>query len=306
MPSALLEHQHELTTEDGSVSLVFGTQDTTYLTTSHPVITGSDGPNGDVARVREDGMALGEDFLAGKTVAFEISVLTDRADNPAQAGSDALNALEGLWRNRELRNRATKYAILRSCIGGRTRRAYGRPRRYDEVAGNMTNRGITPVVCDFTVPDATWYDDEETELSIPLAASTGSGLTSPLVTPLVTSSVSATTAALTSGGSKPTWPVVTFHGPCADPRVRFNTGLVIALTETIAAGESITVDPRPWQRVVTQTSDGANKAGSLTYDTPPMRQMFLDPGTYEVIYTATDSSGSSWCSVKWRNAYARW
>ena len=96
-------------------------------------------------------------------MAFEISVLTDRDDDPLRAGSDALNEFESAWKNRELRNRATKYAILRSCVGGRVRRAYGRPRRYDEVAGNMTTRGNTPIVCDFIVPDATWYDDEETD-----------------------------------------------------------------------------------------------------------------------------------------------
>jgi hypothetical protein len=305
MPTALLEHQHEVTNEDASVSLVFGTTGTTYLTTTQPVISGSTGTTGDVGRVREDGMSLGEDYSSGKTAAFDLAVLTDDADNPTQAGSDALSDLERLWRTPGFRNGSGKYAILRSMVGGRTRRAYGRPRRYDEVAGNLTIKGVTPVLCDFFVPDGTWYDDDESTVTIPIIASIISGLVAPLVTPLTTTTAVITSQGGTIGGKLPTWPVITFHGPVTNPKVRFNGGLTVAINTVIASGQSVTVDTRPWQRTVLR-DDGASLAGAFTWDTPPMRHMALDPGVYDITFTGQDLSGTAWCSVAWRGAYSRW
>jgi hypothetical protein len=53
-------------------------------------------------------------------------------------------------------------------------------------------------------------------------------------------------------------------------------------------------------------NDGANLAGSLTWETPPMRRMKLDPGVYDVSMSGVDATGTSWCSVTWRSAYPRW
>lgn len=306
MPTELLEHQHELTTEDEALSFVFGTGDTGYLTTAYPVISGSDGQNGDVARVREDGLSLGEDFTGGKTVAFEVSVLTDYEDNPTMAGSDALALFEAVWKSRALRDQPTKYAILRSMVGGRVRRAYGRPRRYDELAGNLTRKGVTPVVCDFMVPDSTWYDDEEQSTTVSMLASVSSGLIAPLITPLTTTAISTTSSGLTVGGKAPTWPVMTFNGPIENPVLRFNGDLTIGLNLTLGSGESVTVDPRPWRRVVYRVSDGANRAGSLNWDTPAMRHMVLPPGVYDAVLDGRDATGTATCEIRWRPAYPRW
>jgi hypothetical protein len=305
MATVLLEDQHEVINEDESVSLVFGTADTGYLTTTYPVINGGDDRSGDVGRVREDGLSLGEDYKGGKTVSFEVSVLTDGEADPTLAGSDALATFEAVWRNQKFRNSSTAYAVLRSVVGGRTRRAYGRPRRYDEVVGNLTKKGVTPVVCDFLVPDGTWYDDLEDSQAFSITPPSTSGLVAPLVTPLTTTTISVNAVGMTVGGKLPTWPVITIHGPVINPMLRFNDDLTVGMNVTLAAGESITVDPRPWRRVVLR-NDGANLAGSLTWETPPMRRMKLDPGVYDVSMSGVDATGTSWCSVTWRSAYPRW
>jgi hypothetical protein len=52
-------------------------------------------------------------------------------------------------------------------------------------------------------------------------------------------------------------------------------------------------------------SDGANLAGDLTWDTPPMGQILLAPGSYEVLYRGSDPTGSSFVTVSWREAFHR-
>lgn len=305
MPSALRDGQHELVSDDGALSLLFGTEDTSYQTTAYPVIGSSGDRNGDVQRFREDGIGFGEDFEGAKTATFEIAVLTDRAVDPHVAGSDALSDFEYVWKHRSLRNKSTRYAVLRSqLVPGRTRRAYGRPRRYAEAAGRLTRKGMTPIVCDFVAEDGRWYDDAAQVVSASLVSPVDGGLIAPLVTPLTSIPATSGASAMTVRGKKDTWPVVTFHGPVTNPSLDFGP-FTIGLTTTIPDGQTVTVDTRPWVRKVTR-SDGASLAGALTHDTPPLRKCLLDPGTYQLVYIGTDQTGTSYAEVSWRNAYPRW
>lgn len=306
MPSELRDHQHELMAEDESFSFVFGTEDTGYLTLTPPSYSTTGTREGDVERHREDSVALGEDYLSGKTSTYEVAVLQDRAPNPQRAGSDALGRIEQVWRSPRFRRSSAAYAVMRTCEGGRVTRAYGRPRRYEETTGAMTRRGITPVVCDFFSQDGRWYDDETSQVSASLVPPTDGGLTSPLVSPLTTTATSERQAVLEVAGTSETWPVVRFHAPsgCTAPKLQIGDDLVVGLTGTIPANSVITVDPRPWVRQATR-QDGGNYAGRLSYETPPMRKMLVDPGRYTLRFSATDLTGTAWAEVEWRNAYPR-
>lgn len=332
MPSALREYQHELTTDyDGApalFSLVFGTADTGYLTTTYPVIEGDEGENGDVQRFRDDGISMGEDSAGAKKATFEIGVLSDRAANRHEAGAELLDTFEAVWRDRRVREGSTMYAVLRSRqVGGRVRRTYGRPRRHSEQAGATTGRGMTPILCDFQSMDGVWYDDLAQSASSSSARSGIDGMLDATVLNTRGEWVFETLPAtggvegylptiaiptldrqsVTIGGKKPTWPVVTFHAGSSsvlNPTVLIGD-MRVELADTIPAGQSVTVDPRPWVRRVTR-SDGANKSGKLSGRTPPLRRMMRYPGTYSFSYYATDPTGTSWAEVSWRNAYSRW
>jgi hypothetical protein len=52
-------------------------------------------------------------------------------------------------------------------------------------------------------------------------------------------------------------------------------------------------------------SDGANLAGLLTWETPPLGQLLLEPGSYELVYRGTDATGTSHVIVSWREAFHR-
>lgn len=308
MPAVLLEHQLEiLDANDETRALLFGTEDTGYLTLSPPAWTAGETRAGDVDRAQEDGRYFGRDIRGGASVGFEIGVLTDHLTTP---GSDAyrtnvdyLDALQSWWDDELLRSRPWDLAVLRSCVAGRTWRAYGRPRRYDAASGHLTQFGYTPVVCDFAVVDNRVYADDIESVDVPLVIPPSGGLVTPLIAPLTTTGATVGERIAVIGGSRATWPWVEFRGPVLNPKVVIGP-LTVGLTTSIPDGMSVTVDPRPWSRGVTR-DDGANYAGVVSHETPVLREMTIRPGTYPVTYTGTDATGTSECVVSWRGARSR-
>lgn len=308
MPAILREHQLELLdANDETRSIVFGTEDTGYLTLTPPLWADGDARDSDVPRPQEDGRYFGRDLRGGKSVSFEIGVITDRlataSSNAHRTNVDYLDVLSSWWDDDLLRARPWDLAVLRTHVAGRTWRAYGRPRRFDPGSGLLTKQGYTPVVCDFAVIDNRVYSDDVEQISVGLVALPQGGLVAPLAAPLTT--VAGTTGLQQAiiGGSKDTWPWVQFRGPVTNPRVQIGS-LVVGLATTIAPGLSVTVDPRPWSRGVTR-NDGANYAGSLSAEMSVLRDLRIRPGTHEVVYSGIDATGTSECVVSWRRARSR-
>lgn len=310
MPTALLQHQYEISRMDGTGSLVFGTEGTGYLTLDRPVHTGGDPRTDDKERDGEDGVQMNRDYRAPKSVSFAIGVLTDAvsvgASNPHGANLDYLDRLESIWQDEDFRDEPGKMAMLRACeITGRTMRAYGRPRRYEEVAGRLTRSGFTPIACDFLLTDNAWYDDVESSVTATLRPSPQGGFTAPLTAPISTylsQSVTVATANIT--GNRPTWPVIEFHGPVTAPSVRIGN-ITVGLRGNVAYDEVIVFDPAPWTRSVTRLSDGAGWANMLTAETPAMKRARVKPGAHAVEYRGFDVTGDSYVRVRWRNARSR-
>jgi hypothetical protein len=310
--AVLREHQHEISTLDGSRSLVFGTEDTGYLTLTRPARSGGEIAAGDVARVSEDGVMFGRDTRGAKSITFEMGVLTD-AQNGLDGGDvhranlDHLDALEGWWADERLRNRPRALAVLRSCEGGQTWRAYGRPRDYEEAAGPLTERGYTPVVCSFQLVDDRVYSDTVGFTQIGLVPPPESGFVFPLDSVgdyLLTFTLETEGHGVASiGGRRSTWPWVEFIGPVTNPAVEIGD-LTIGLDTTLTAGQRVTVDTRPWERSVLSAT-GGNYAGYLSAATPPLRDCKVSPGDYEIAYRGRDQTGTAQVIVRWRDARSR-
>lgn len=308
MPSVLREHQHELSDADGENGVVFGTEDTGYLTLTLPAYEQGDIRAGDRDRPMEDGRDFGRDFRGAKSIVFEIGVLTDHLSTPAnrfRTNLDYLDALEGLWTDEKWRESREAFAMLRSRQGGQTWRAYGRPRRYEESAVTLTERGYTPIVADFAMIDSSVYSDSEYNVDVRLALSTGNGLKAPLVAPLSTVQSSAGSGVVLVGGSRATWPVIEFHGPVTNPRVQVGNLFSCGLNATLMGEDVYVFDPRPWVRAVYRQSDGAGFPGIVSPDTPMMKRTLLKPGEHAVSYTGVDNAGSSFVRIRWRNARSR-
>lgn len=305
MPTVLREHQHELCDLDDNSVIVFGTEDTGYLTLSPPVTEGAEQTNGDRNRPQEDGRMFGRDYRGAKSVVFEIGVLTDHLSADAhRANLDYLDTLEGIWTDERWRDDPSAMVVLRSHEAGQTWRCYGRPRRYEEVVSKMTMLGYTPVVADFPLIDNSWYSDEEHAIDVTLGAGSLGGLKAPVKAPASTTQATSGSASMVVGGSRPTWPVVEFHGPITNPEVTIGS-LVIGLDRILGAGEVLIFDPRPWQRTVYRESDGAGFAGQVSMRTPLMKRATIRPGEYTATLAGKDPTGTARVRVRWRDARSR-
>lgn len=303
----LLLNQHELIPDDSSDGLLFGTESTSYVTLTHPAITSDEPGTADAPMQREDGTDFGEDWQGGKTAAFDIGVLTDRTAAPHVNGGRALEVFESAWRARKWRTNPHAYAVLRShMVPGQVRRAYGRPRRYAETTDSLTKKGYSTLLADFTARDGKWYDDVETTVQVGLTAGREDGFYAPIITPLVT--VPATTGRpgrVSIGGTEETWIRVTIRGPIVAPVVKVGPLTVAFTSLSLAAGQWVEVTGHPWRRQAVR-HDGASVRGLLTYQTAPLKDMFLEPGDYPVTLSGSDPTGNSYVEVGWRNAYTRW
>lgn len=312
MTSVLREYQYELLYPSGETALLFGTEDTQYLTLTPPQIEGGgEGTLGDQNRPGEDGRAFGTDFLTGKSISFEMGVLTDRASTDQdvihRANLDAIDLMSSVWEDRRFRDGTGTVGTLRSCQAGTTYRCFGRPRNFAEATGMFTRKGYTPVTAEFHLVDNNWYSDTLNSSTMRLVVPTGHGLIGPLKSPLSSALVTDANTGITVGGTAATWPVIIFHGPVTNPSMWINnaTGkILVKVNGSLKAGETLTIDPRPWARTVLR-SDRASLAGWLTAGSTMMRDMLLYPGVYDLHYTGTDPTVTSYVEVQWRDARAR-
>lgn len=244
-----------------------------------------------------DGTTFGRDQLDGPTWAWELG--TDQGD-PASA-LKVLADFSKAWRATEARQTPGAVLALRYALAGRTRRVYGRPRRLAAPPNNKILSGWIPVTCDFQTADALHYDDTEESLSVGITTSSAGGLTSPLKEPLATVTEGAETrTGINVGGDAPTWAVVSFTGPVSNPYVELG-GWHCGLRGSLADGEEVTIDSRPWVRTAVR-NDGASMGGRLDRKTY-LDRMLLPPGGYEIVYGGGSSVATSTATVRWRSAF---
>lgn len=306
MPAVLREHQHEILDLAETRSLVFGTEDTGYLTLERPVFAESDVRSADSDRPQEDGVAFGRDYLGSKSVTFTVGALTDATNglgtaDPHRANLDYLGVLEAWWRDERLRSTPQAMAVLRSHEAGQTWRCYGRPRRYAPTPGEFTQLGYTPLVMDFALVDDRYYSDAIDSVSTGLVPPSDGGLVAPLVAPLSTVPEAEGNSIARVLGDRPTWPWVRFDGPVVNPSVTIGGSLYIGVVATILTGQSVTVDTRPWRRTVLR-ENGGSAAGSLSPSTPQLKSCLIYPGEHDVLYRGVDGTATSQAHVFWRHA----
>jgi hypothetical protein len=286
--------QYQLIRDDGSKSLVYGAGagaiqvvDTSYSPGTMTV--------GDQQVVGHDGVLPGVDTQAGAVLSQDGIALV--APGLGYAALDAYDALSAIWNDPVIRLTSGRYQVLRMLYRGSlvTRRIYGRGRAITPVYGQVVS-GAVPFTAQFQALDNNVYDD--VTLSAVMQATPTVRPVSPIHPPTVMAPVLyGTTATLTVGGTVPTWPVITMAGYAVNPKLSFpGTAVTIGYTGSIAAGQLLTIDTRPWAR--TFMLGGASAAGGMNGS--PMIALQLWPGTTTATYAVT--SGASLCTISWNNA----
>lgn len=247
-----------------------------------------------------DGILMGRDYLTPPAWTFE---MTTNREGAADA-LDALAALSGVWRADWNRERSDSMAVLRYRLGGRTRRVYGRPRRWRSAVTDALWDGMASAVADFQLADARYYADVmwSEEIGFDIGEGEAGGLVTPLTTPLTTvGGVRRDGLINYNDGTAPSPPIITFKGPVTNPRLE-GPGWVVELDTNIPARSSVIVDCRPW--VLQATRNNGTPLGHTLSRWTRLSNVLIPVGTSELKYSGIDSTKTSTVEVAWRAAYA--
>lgn len=263
----------------------------------------SDILNQDTVNPLNGATLMGQDAVGAPEWVFTMHV--DREDEPSAL--EELGLLRKAWANNGKGWRDPRdYAALRYGLGGRTRRVYGRPRRFTVKPDNRILSGYLPPVASFKLASPLHFDDNEQSVTMAMAPAETGGAVFPATFPLTFEREPDFVPAslMEVGGDGYTFPVVTFTGPVTNPSVQIGN-VTIALVGTIGGPvgttqSTVTIDTRPWVQTVTRTG---NASGASVARNTRMNQCAIAPGTYSAAFRGVDTSGNSRCQVRWRNAW---
>jgi hypothetical protein len=251
--------------------------------------------------VGHDGQLFGVDTQPGMVVTQTGFAYT----TPATSASalDAYSQLAGAWGDPSVRLADGLVQVLRAFYPGSSaiHRTYGRGRKIQPVYGQVY-QGVVPFTSQFQSADGTWYSDTLSSITVTQRPSFRGGLTPPLTPPYNPAGIANFQQnTITNTGSLPTWPVITFTGPIAQPGLLYvNTPVSIGYTANLGQTDTLVIDTRPWARTA-MLNGTTSVAGLLTGN--PMIGLQVQPGATVVRFTGQDFTGQATCVISWRNAF---
>lgn len=260
---------------------------------------------GDLALPGRDGTVFGRDTKQGPELVFEVNVLRRSADDAKTEWA----LFASRWDAPAARARPGQVVALRMRLpGARTVVAYGRPRTLERTSSlALMAQGRIDATATFQCAGTSFFADGEEpgtgarSITLSLVAEAGGGITWPVTWPIVWGAPGERQDAVVNSGEAPSWPVITFEGPVAQPSLELvGTGRALRLDTTLAFDRSVTIDTRPWVQTVLR-DDGASMAGTLRGAS--LAEFQLPVGQTTLAYRGTDMSGQSRCTVTWRDAY---
>lgn len=214
---------------------------------------------------------------------------------------EALRALRRAWKGRQVASRPGEVLPLRYRIGGRTRRVYGRPRRFAAPPDNRIVSGYVPITAQFDCVDDLHYDDVEQSAALNFEFDTDGGFILPAVLPIQTIPQSEREIAVFNGGDEPTNPVIRFNGPVNNPSLT-GPGWTVKVDVDLVEGEYVEVDTRPWK--LTAIRNGSAGVGGRLGKRQYLPDVVLHPGVNTLRYAGSSTTSSSICTVHWRSAHS--
>jgi hypothetical protein len=238
---------------------------------------------------------FGRDFKTPPTWGWSLS--TNRNDETGT--HDTLEALAAVW-DRESDEEPNGVTALRYRINGRTRRVYGRPGRFVYTPDVRRKQGYMAIDCDFRLADTRHYEDAEQVATLSMEPSHPGGLVSPLLSPLT--SLDATDdqdGQIVVGGTMPTPLVVEITGQATRPYIEIVGLMSLRLEGNVDTGDTVTLDARPWALSATRLN-GGSVAGMLLGNR--VSELMIPPGSYQLRFGASASTGGASATVRWRAA----
>lgn len=248
-----------------------------------------------------DGTTFGQDKMEGPTWAWDLS--TDR-DEPEEALATA-SELATIWRALGVRDVPGAVMPLRYSVGGRTRRVYGRPRRWSAPPSNRLLGGYLPINADFAVADHLHYDDEEATVTLTITGSATGGLEFPAEAPFLFSGTGQERPGLIyAGGDAPTGFTARIDGPIVGPYLRGPGWELDFGALSLPEGQWIDIDTHSFGAAgMTALRNGvASVAGSLSR-LSRLSKAKIVPGGQEIVFGGTSATGTASAAIHWRPAW---
>lgn len=297
--STIEEHQFEIvTSEEAHDGFVFGIGATVS-------VEGEGFDTGDAAwltqnseNTRRGTRNFGRDVKSAKTWIWSSHI--NRED--VEGALETLEDFESSWSPESLMLDPGEVTAVRYRIGGRDRRVFGRPRRFNAPPSNRILGGYVPVTHDFELVDSNTYDDLATTVMIPFASAPGlSGFEFPVIFPTLTLPADETEQAFFVGGTQRAFPVIRFYGPWTNPSITTDDW-TLSWTGSVPNGGYIEIDARPWHLTALNHS-GASVTGGLP-KTLMLEDIWLAPkAQVQARLGGVATGGGAYASVSWRNTY---
>lgn len=242
----------------------------------------------DQFRPRRDGLTPGDDFLGGRTIAFEVVIpATSRAvaeASLAELTAAFAPAAADEWLDVCIAGAPAEYALR------------GRARGCQVSLARRFVSGVIDARCVFVATDPVRYGAEQS-VNIVLGAG-GAGLVYPVTYPVVYGGGSGTGigSAPNSGTTAVEW-MATLTGPLTNPRLEHvESGRFVRVAATLADGEVLVLDSSSGQLLLGGTTPRP------TWFSPGSRWFQLQPGPNSIRLTADAGLGSA--LITWRPGWA--
>lgn len=247
--------------------------------------------------VEQAGFQPGAAAALDKTTTWVFEGFIDRETDVEALSS--LAQLRQVW----TRKRPTKENVaLRYALAGRTRRVYGKPTRWDHAIDNRILGGGGGVSFEFATADHLHYDDVEQSRVLPIVAASIGGFEAPFIAPWQSAFQSFSDRMVARvGGDRAAPFVAAFTGPIAGAYLQGGDWR-IELDTTLAHGDVLEVDTRPWSYGV--RLNGAPGGGLLAGTTTGLSRARLNQNGETISFGGTDLTGTATATITWRSAWS--
>lgn len=299
MATELAEHQFEiLPSAEAESGVVFGVGAAVSVNEEGFDPGDIDWLTQDSQNTRRGVRAFGRDVLGAGTWAWESHV--DQED--VETAVDALEELASAWRPVLLAQEPGAFTALRYRLAGRTRRVFGRPRRWSAPPSNRILNGYVDITHEFDLIDSFIYDDQEqSETILYVSGAEGGGFVLPATMPITTlPSEGVGSGQITIGGRARVYPIIRFNGPWTNP-ILTTDDWSLAWTGEIGAGEWVEIDTRPW--VLTVLREDGSWAEGLGRSSWLEDCWFPAQSSPQISLSGVATGGGASATIRWRNAW---
>lgn len=244
----------------------------------------------DDTRGYADGEFYGRDFMAGRSLTFQLEFYSDNTPGLAYTNLDAFKTATA--------PQQSGAGVLQLQLPGQPyKRINCRPRKRNVPLVEDYEAQLITAAVEFWAADPRVYADAASSVIVTLPSTT-SGFTFPLTLPLTFGAASGgNTAAVTNAGSTTTYPTFTITGPVTNPSIALQeTGQTLSFNITLNTGDTLTVDTDLKTVVLNGTASRRStlNAGSAWFGLPP--------GTSHVQFNASAFTASQ-LTAAYRSAW---